>query len=102
MWALWDMSMVPTSNVAFTDPPMAESIGPRFSIRVQKSALPIWQFVPVIRSFCLPACGTPGVLRGAAMLRSIGPVAVFTVLRTRAKPGLDSAELGCRKVIGDV
>ena len=102
MSAPWDMFMVRTSNVASTNPPMVEFIGPGSSIKDPKSAFPIWQSVPAIHSSCLPEPGTHGVLPGALMLRSIGRVAVCIVRRTAARPGLGSAEVACRKVTGDV
>src|SRR4030081_1421289 len=84
---------------------MEVRIGRECSIRDRKSVFQIWRCLPLRLSYCLRGRGTHIVLRGARMLPSMDPAAVFTVREMPARHGLVSMkvemETDYQKAIGD-
>src|SRR5207302_9622336 len=96
------MYTVRASSVASTNPLTAGRIGAESSIKDLKSVPPIWQSARLILNFYSRGRGTRGVLPGVRMPQSIGPVAVFSDLRTLGRVGPGSTEKVCQKGTGDV
>src|ERR1700722_7246144 len=94
--------MGPTNNEASINRSTAECIGRTSSILDLKLAHRILPYARVIRSFCLPERGTPGVVRGLPMLPRTDRAAVFIGRWMQGRLGIVSAGTGSPTETGGV